>query len=268
VDRQEISQANRLAWNEATVKHRKARKDTLKNAFSKPGYSTLDESITAKLLELELDGKAVAQTSCNNGREVISMVNLGAKSGVGFDISDDAIEEANELAEIAKIDCSFVRTDVYDIHEQYNNTFDLVYISIGALVWLSDLDKFFKVVARILKPGGKLLIYETHPFLYCFPAEDEPEFDSDNPLQVVYSYFRSEPWVTNDGIDYVGGTRYEAKTSYCYTQKMSDIINPIIRNGILIKELLEYDNDIDGTFGQLEKEKKVPLCYMLLGEKS
>ncbi len=119
----------------------------------------------------------------------------------------------------------------------------------------------------MLRSGGKLLIYETHPFLYCFPADDEPEFDPDNPLQVAFSYFRTEPWVNDVGIDYVGGTRYDARTSYCYTQRVSDIINPIIRSGMTIKELHEYEHDIDGTFGPIEKEKKVPLCYMLVGEK-
>lgn len=267
MDIEKITQANREAWNEATEKHQAARKDELKEAFARPGFSTLDEHITAKLIELGLAGKNVAQTSCNNGREVISMVNLGAKSGVGFDISDNAIAEATELANIAGVDCSFVRTDVYEIGKEYTDTFDLVYISIGALVWLPDLERFFRIVERVLRSGGKLLIYETHPFLYCFPAEDEPEFDPDNPLQVAYSYFRTEPWVNDVGIDYVGKTTYEAKTSYCYTQRMSGIINPIIRTGIAIKELLEFDRDIDGTFGPIEKEKKVPLSYMLVGEK-
>lgn len=61
VDRNEITQANRDAWNEATTKHQAARKDELKPAFGKPGYSTLDEHITAKLHELGLAGKNVTR---------------------------------------------------------------------------------------------------------------------------------------------------------------------------------------------------------------
>lgn len=61
----------------------------------------------------------------------MSLINIGAESGVGFDISDEAIKEANELKEISGLNCDFIRTDVYDIDEKYNNRFDLVYISIG-----------------------------------------------------------------------------------------------------------------------------------------
>lgn len=39
---------------------------------------------------------------------------LGAKEGVGFDISDAAISEAEELAEIAKENARFIRTNALE----------------------------------------------------------------------------------------------------------------------------------------------------------
>ncbi|MCK4572920.1 MAG: methyltransferase domain-containing protein, partial [candidate division Zixibacteria bacterium] len=141
MDIKKITGANRAAWNQATPVHQRARGDDLKTEFARPGYSTLDDTITALLTKLDLNGKRVAQVCCNNGRETISLVNMGAVSAVGFDISDAAIKEAQELASIANVDCRFVRTDAYDIGPEWNNQFDLIYISIGAISWMPNLDR-------------------------------------------------------------------------------------------------------------------------------
>ena len=267
MDRKKITEANRLAWNQVTPVHQKARKVDLKKEFETPGYSTLDDLITEKLKSVGLDGKDVAQLGCNNGRETISLVNLGARSAVGFDISDEAIAEANELAAIAKVDCRFVRTDVYDIGEEYHNRFDLIFISVGALSWLPDLDHFFVIVSSLLKPGGSLVMYEMHPILYIFGTEDDEGYDPNEPDKIMYSYFRTEPWVDETGIDYIGGSRYESAPSYSYTQKISDIINAVLRSGIILDEFLEFPHDISEPFRDLEKVGNMPLCFILRGTK-
>jgi len=193
VRRKDITEANRKAWNQATPIHQKGRAGSLKKLFKQKGYSTLDDLITARLKDLGLKGKRVAQLCCNNGRETLSLVNLGAESAVGFDISDEAINEAKEFAEISGLNCDFVRSDVYDIGEEYYNQFDLIYISIGALSWLPDLDRFYRIVTAMLKREGLLVVYEMHPFTYLLAAEDEEGYDPDNPLKITFSYYRTEP---------------------------------------------------------------------------
>ena len=59
----------------------------------------------------------------------------------------------------------FLACDVYAVPAEYDAQFDLVYISVGAFGWLPDLTGFLAVCARLLRPGGKLLIYEMHPIL-------------------------------------------------------------------------------------------------------
>ena len=52
------------------------------------------------LKDLNLENKKVAHIQTNNGRELISLMRVtGADEGVGFDISDEAIKEAEELKE-------------------------------------------------------------------------------------------------------------------------------------------------------------------------
>ncbi|MFH2035350.1 MAG: class I SAM-dependent methyltransferase [Candidatus Zixiibacteriota bacterium] len=264
MDVKKYTSANREAWNEVTPIHQKARDVDYKIEFAKPGYSTLDETITSKLNEIGIKGKDVGQLCCNNGRETLSMVNLGAKSGIGFDISDEAIVEASSLAKISGLDCRFIRTDVYDIDESYYNKFDLILITIGALYWLPDLVKFFGIVSKMLREDGTLVIYEEHPFCNMLSFEGEPEFEPDNPLKIHFSYFKDEPWVENDGIDYIGKSKYDSKTNYGWSYKISDIINPIASNGFRIKEFNEYRTDISSEFDHLNEETKVPLSYILV----
>ncbi len=262
-----IIQANREAWNEAILVHQKSRKDDLLKKFSRPGYSTLDKTETEALKKIGLEGKAVAQLCCNNGRETLSLVNLGAQSAVGFDLSDEAITEAGKLAQVSGLNCKFVQTNIYDIGEEYNHQFDLVYISIGALCWLPDLERYFTIVSDILKPAGQLFIYEMHPVLNMLAAMDEPEYDSEYPFNVCNSYFRKEPWINTTGMDYVGGTKYNSKPAYSFSQPLSDIFNAIINNGITIKSFAEYGHDLSASFKHVEKANKLPMCYILIGEK-
>ena len=188
MDHKKITESNREAWNEATLKHQQARKIDYKKEFLNTDYSTLDEIITSKLNEIGITGKNIAQTNCNNGRELLSILNMGAKSGVGFDISDKTIEEAQELATISGRDCQFVRTNIFDIDKKYFNTFDLVFITIGALVWMPDLNKYFSIISNLLKTGGHLLMYEEHPFSYVFETEEEFGYDPDDPMKIIHSF--------------------------------------------------------------------------------
>ncbi|MNI12725.1 bifunctional 3-demethylubiquinone-9 3-methyltransferase/ 2-octaprenyl-6-hydroxy phenol methylase [compost metagenome] len=260
------TESNRNAWNEVNPIHQKHNPINLKEAIQTKGFNALDEHITRTLLQLGLHGKNVAQLCCNNGREVLSMVNLGAQSGTGFDISDSAIEEAQELAKTSGLPCTFVRTDVYDIDSIHSNQYDLIYISIGALTWLPDLHKFFSIASTLLKKDGALVIYEIHPLLNMLAMEDEPEFE--DPLKIAFSYFKSDPWINNTGIDYVGNTTYDAQTSYSFSHTLASIFNAIIQSGIHITEYEEHSHDISCIFTHLEKENKLPMCYTLIGKKA
>lgn len=268
MDLKKYTEANREAWNEAVVIHRRGSKINLSEEFKKPGYSTLDGIITEKLKIIGLDNKSVCQICCNNGRELLSIVNLGAKNGIGFDISDEAIDEANRLRDISGLDCRFIRTDVYDIGREYDNNFDLVFVSIGALCWLPDLDRLFGIASRLLKNTGTLVIYELHPITSTLAIPSEKEYNSNDSLKICYPYFRSEPIVSDDGFDYVGKTSYKAKTSYDFVHTLGYIISSIAKSGLVIEDFTEYPHDISGLFEHLEPDCKLPLSYIIVGKKT
>ncbi len=260
MQRQEFTAANRASWNEAAPRHRQARFAQLLAGFAQPGYNCLDDIATGILSRIGLTDKTVAQLCCNNGRELLSIKNLGAGRCVGFDISDEFIGQAGQLASAGGIDCEFVRTDVYDISAEYDGQFDLIYISIGALGWLPDVELFFGVVARLLKPGGWLLVYEQHPVLDMF----EPD-DAGDPPAPRYSYFRTEPFVEQDGLDYYTMSTYESPPSYWFHHKLSDTIGACLCHGLALIAFDEYDHDISNEFARFgQLAVRLPLSYTLL----
>ncbi|MDC7124706.1 MAG: class I SAM-dependent methyltransferase [Spirochaetales bacterium] len=263
----EYTEANRAAWNEVIPIHRKSSKKNLKTEFSKKGFSVLDNIETPILLNIGIKNRKIAQLCCNDGRELLSMINLGAESGTGFDISDEAIKDADNLKIISGAKCEFIRTDVYEIESKYNNSFDLVYISIGAINWLPDIDKFFSIASRLLKKNGKFFIYEMHPATFMLPAENEELKEDEDPFTIKYSYFSKDPWISDEGIDYVGKRKYKAKTTYEFVHTTSEIINSLISNNIKIELFNEYSHDVSTCFGHIENDKKVPLSFILVGQK-
>lgn len=259
----DYTEQNRRAWNKATPLHQEAKQDKFFKAFKKPGYSSLDRIITAEIRRTGIDGKPVGQICCNDGREALSLINLGAKSTVGFDISDDAINEARKLSQSSGIKCEFVRCDAYEISADYDSKFDFIYISIGVFGWMPDLDQFFGVVSRLLKAGGELLVYEQHPFAEVFDQENRSE-----PLKIANPYFNDKPLADDAGMDYWGGKQYKGEVSCWFAHTLGDIFGGMIKNGIEIRGFQEYEHDISSCWEHIEKTgKKLPLSYILCGQK-
>jgi len=262
------SEKNREAWNEAASVHRKNRKVDYRVLFKNKNYSVLDSTLSSLLNKISLSGGTVAQLCCNDGRELLSIVNTTGATGVGFDISDEFIAEASAIAKSANLNCRFVRANIYDLDTEYDNTFDLILFTAGALTWFHDLGRLFELVGRMLKPEGYLVIYEIHPFTNLLAWKDEPVYEATNPYKIVYKYFRDTPWVDNNGADYIGKTTYKSKTFTSFAHKLSDIITAIGSNEIIIKEFTEYPHDVSAALEGLEKDKILPLSYTILGQKS
>jgi SAM-dependent methyltransferase len=254
---------NRAAWNEVAPIHKQQRKTDLSIAVQAADYNHLGDIEMRALNKIGLQGKNIAHLCCNNGIELISMLKQGAAHGIGFDISDAFVEEANRLAGFAGVNGEFVRTNVLEIPETYDNMFDVVVFTIGGIIWIADLPKLFAVSRRLLKPGGHLFIYDQHPFLNLFADETEPGYDAQNELKIVYPYFNDQPWVSTDGLDYIGGTIYKGKESVCFAHTFSDILSAVIDNGFILTEFKEFPQDISNSFERLEKYNKIPMCYLL-----
>lgn len=258
VDRKQITSANRTMWNETAEVHAHLKLEALLERFRDSTFSLLDDIERSALLEIGVAGRDVAQLSCNNGRELLCVERLGARRCVGFDISDAFIAQAHALAEAAGSRAEFLATDVYEIPESYDAAFDIVYVTVGALGWFPDLDAWYGVAARLLRPGGHLVIYEMHPILDMFDAADGPV--------IKHSYFRTEPYFEESGPDYYDPNAMIGSPSYWFHHKMSDVIGGAIAAGFQIRRFEELGHDVSNVFRAFaDLPAKPPLSYLLIG---
>ncbi len=165
----DLHEDNRRAWNEATAVHNSHKHDQA--AFLRSGGTTLFPEELALLGDIA--GAALVHLQCNAGQDSLSLAKLGAEV-TGVDISDTAIDFAEQLSHDSGIPATFERMDVYDWLEQTargERRFDVVFSSYGALCWLSDIETWARGIAAILRPGGRFVIVEFHPFAMTFDEQ-------------------------------------------------------------------------------------------------
>lgn len=255
---------NKHAWNNKVDIHYHSEFYNNKEFINHP-FSLND--IELNLLG-DIRGKSILHLQCHFGQDSISLNKMGAKL-VGVDFSDKAIDRANELNRLTNSDCQFICSDIYDLPNQLNQHFDIVFTSYGTIGWLPDLNEWAKVVSHFLKPGGQFVFAEFHPVIWIF----------DNDINhVAYSYFKSEPIIEIENGTYADkGAEIETKT-ISWNHSLSEVFNALKNNKILVESFHEYNYSPYNCFkGMYEYDKgkyrfihhgdKLPMVYSLRGVK-
>ncbi|MGE8068393.1 class I SAM-dependent methyltransferase [Pseudomonas sp. NPDC089569] len=250
--------SNRQAWNDSARHHKDtAEWQTLRNAVIHAGFSCLDQTLTAVLNEVGVQGRDVVQLGCNNGRESLSLFALGTRHVVGVDQSSAFLEQARELASRSPHAAEFIEADIHHLPRELHDRFDVALVTIGVLGWMPDIAEFFRHAAQTLKPGGALVVYETHPFLEMFDPE------SADPYALATSYFRREPFVQNEPIVYEGKVEQQVASSYWFVHPLCSIFSGAIAAGLDIRHFKEYPHsNREQVYDRYEgQEAQLPLCF-------
>ncbi len=257
--------ANRESWEEAADYHRAANQERLLQEVRSADYSSLNHVLIEALAVPGVAGKRVIQLCCNNARDLISVMRMGAAHGVGVDASAAFVAQAQELVTAAGLDerTELLVGDVYELPDRFRGQFDIVLITIGVFSWMPDLPLFYRVIESLLKPGGHLVVEEMHPVLMMY----EPGKDG-APSTPQWSYFKTEPWKETDGLDYYGNQTYEGKANYSFMHKLDDILMGGLDVGLQLRHFRELDFDISYFCSDLEQaEAKPPLGFVMVMEK-
>ncbi|XSG82050.1 MAG: class I SAM-dependent methyltransferase [Methyloligella sp. ZOD6] len=256
--------ANKAAWETSAPLHAEGEAwEQLLASASRPGFSVLDRHLTAVLRGLNLSGKSAVQIGCNNARELLSLASLGIEPALGIDQSSGFLAQGRQLAEAAGLSPQLVEADIYDLPAGLG-AFDLALITIGVLSWMPDLPEFFRIVARLLKPAGALVIYETHPFLEMFdPA-------STNPYEPALSYFERRPQEVTEAITYDGKDHGDGETGYWFIHGLGEIVTSCVQAGIAIASLQEFGHTIREPEYDIYEgcAAQIPMSYCLVGSKT
>lgn len=234
---------NRKSWNELTILHTDSSFYDV-DSFKK-GKTSLNH---IEIEELgDITGTKLLHLQCHFGMDTLSLARQGAEV-VGVDISDTSIQKATELSNELEIPAKFVRSNVYDIENVLNETFDIVYTSYGAINWLNDLDKWAKIISRYLKPNGIFYMVEFHPFIYTLNDKSE----------IADSYFKSHALETVVEKSYTDKSEISNKNlkHIEWHHSLSEVLNSLISNGLKIEFLNEFPYQVYNCFPNLEEDEK------------
>ncbi len=259
-EKTDYKQINRASWDERTGIH-------YKSAFyDNEGFIKGRNSLNAIELEMlgDVRGKTVLHLQCHFGQDTISLGRMGARA-TGVDISGRAIDKARELASVTGTDCSFIRSDIYELPQQLDETFDLVFSSYGAIAWLPDMNRWARLIRRFLKPGGRFVLAEFHPVLWMF---------DDSFSRLAFSYFNRGPMVETGGATYTGEGSDIRGAYVTWNHSLGDVLGRLIQNGLPLSAFEEYDyspyncfeNTVEvapGKFRIKHLDDKIPMVFAL-----
>ncbi|MGB5362145.1 MAG: class I SAM-dependent methyltransferase [Aureibaculum sp.] len=255
---------NKQSWNNRVQSHLNSDFYDLEGFLK--GKSSLN-SIELQLLG-EIKNKHILHLQCHFGQDSLSLGRLGAHV-TGVDLSDKAIESAIELADKTKIEAKFICSDIYELPKYLDKKFDIVFTSYGTIGWLPDLDKWAKIISKYLKPGGKFIFVEFHPVVWMF---------DDDFQKIAYHYFNKEVIIETETGSYADKTADFTQDYVVWNHSMSDVINSLIKNGMEINSLDEFDYSPYNCFNKTEEfetnkfrikhlDNKIPMVYAIVATK-
>lgn len=131
-----------------------------------------------------------------------------------------ALDSNSQTRAPSYVQCDAIRLPFGDA------TFDIVFSAYGALPFVDDSEGLLREVARVLRPGGRLVFSVTHPIRWTLP--DVP---GEAGLTVRQSYFDRNAYVEADA---AGSATYVE-----HHRTMGDRVREIVAAGLRLTDLVE-----------------------------
>ena len=215
-----------------------------------------------------LPGSHVVHLQCSHGLDALGLLNAGAASVLGVDISDEMIMQAKaKAAALGTTSASFICRDATDLPPELDETADLVYTGRGSLPWILDLSVWAESVRRLLKPGAHVFVFEGHPLAALWNR------DADHlQLRSAAAYF-SDDVTEAPGFpaDVVRRKLGDARPRMLERNwRPGEVIDALISVGLSLVRFREYPVLFWDQFPRWPEELKerVPNSYSILARRS
>jgi 2-polyprenyl-3-methyl-5-hydroxy-6-metoxy-1,4-benzoquinol methylase len=114
----------------------------------------------------EVKDKRVINLLGSNGTKAVSVALLGAKEVKVVDIADENAKFGYDLAHACNVKIDYIIQDVMELVPEELGEFDTVFIEMGVLHYIYDIQKLFSIVNRLLSKGGRFVLREYHPVIW------------------------------------------------------------------------------------------------------
>lgn len=256
----EAFQLNRARWNALTPVHLASK------MYDVPSFVAGRSSLSTMELDLlgEVSGEHILHLQCHFGQDTLSLARMGAVV-TGLDLSDVALEAAQELTKQCGLTAEWVLANVLAPQPHLEGRFDTVFTSFGTIGWLPELRTWSRNILSYLKPGGRLVFVEFHPALWMF----------DNEFRTVQcSYFNREPIVEMEKGSYANKDADLEQRTVSWNHDLGEVLGALLAEGFRIDMFQEFDGSphdcfqdtvqgADGLYRIKGIEGKLPMVYAL-----
>jgi SAM-dependent methyltransferase len=272
VDIAALHEQNRAAWNEAANRYAREQEIKADVDFLRAGGRSFDPPEFDFLRDLDRWCERAIHLQCAGGRDTLSLLNLGAKEVVGVDISDRMIEVARTKTTLLNANARWFRCDVLDTPHELDGTADLVYTGRGALCWIMDLEAWARTAARLLRPGGRLYIFDGHPILWMwdlnaseFRFDPDPQYSDYFTAGVATDQGWPESYIPTDAVAAKGQQARKHERQWT----LAAIVNAVIGAGLRLERLGEHPEPFWNQFPNMpdDTRRRLPNTFSLLAIK-
>lgn len=237
----DYASANKKWWNTVTPIHANSTLYDL-NSFKK-GKSSLNSIEIEELGDVK--GKNLLHLMCHFGMDTLSWGRLSAHV-TGVDLSDISINLAKQLSKEIDTPATFIASDIYDLPTVLDKKFDIVFTSYGVLCWVSNIQKWAKIINYYLKDGGMFYITDLHPFTNMLRHD----------FKLYYDYFDKTPYIDDSSGTYTDWDADIKGKTYVWLHTLSDVMNALIAQGLKIEYVHEFPFTIYDQFPGFMKQNK------------
>jgi SAM-dependent methyltransferase len=254
--------ANRRAWDEAAERYEGWLAEAIE-LIGSGGTNLLPP-------ELELIGdlhgrcRRAIHLQCAAGRDSLSLWNLGAEEVIGVDFSPRMLELAGRLTAATGAPARWILADILDTPHELDGSADLLYTGRGSLMWLADLDAWAAVLARLLAPAGRLVVFEGHPAEWLFDVDQDGRW-----FLTDYDYFgvpeASKGW-SPEYIDRLSIDEPDQAWKFARSWTLGEIVTALLGAGLRLERVAEHPTDWWGGHADVRPEERgrVPLSFSIL----
>jgi SAM-dependent methyltransferase len=257
-----MHRANRAAWDQAAERYEGWLQEAIELIGG--GGTNLFGAEIELIGDLRGRCRRAIHLQCAGGRDTLSLWNLGADEVVGVDFSPRMLDLARRLAEATGAPARWIQSDVLDTPHELDATGDLVYTGRGSVMWLQDLDAWAAVVARLLSPTGRFVLFEGHPAEWLFDVDAEGRW-----VATDYDYFggaeASKGWAP-EYIDRLSIPDDDQGWKFARAWTLGEVITALLGAGLRLERVTEHPIDWWGGHADVRDEDRgrIPLSFSVL----
>lgn len=231
--------SNRLAWEQAAEDYERRLAGSIERL--RAGRSSLLPVELSLLGDLRGGCDHAIHVQCAGGEDTLSLWLAGASRVTGVDFSPRMLDLARRLGSALGAPASWVEADVLDLPHALDGTADLVYYGRGSIMWVADLDAWAAGLARLPRPGGRLVLYEGHPAEWLFDGDGEGGW-----LLTDYDYFAgpeaSRGWAPAY-IDHLSLPDEEQAWKFARNWTLGEVVTALLGSGLRVETVTEHPVD-------------------------